>query len=320
MKAALSIDLDNKWSYMKTHGDAGWEQYPSYMETLVPRVLDLADRLGLSMTFFIVGRDAALPGAARAFAPIPERGHEVGNHSYLHEPWICKNDERAVDEELARAEDAIHAATGAMPIGFRAPGFARSEAILRVLAARSYAYDASSLPTFIGPIARAYYLRGSRLGDEERKRRDGLFGGWRDGLRPNRPHALPAGGRHLIEIPVTTFPLLRTPIHLSYVLYLAMISPRLAMIYFDAALHACRLAGIVPSILLHPLDFLSAADAPELAFFPAMSLDPKVKAAVVREALEHLAGLFEVHPLRDIAQDLSLGARAVVPQAAGSRT
>ena len=23
--ASLSLDLDNKWSYMKTHGDAGWD-------------------------------------------------------------------------------------------------------------------------------------------------------------------------------------------------------------------------------------------------------------------------------------------------------
>ncbi len=25
--ASLSLDLDNKWSYMKTHGDAGWETF-----------------------------------------------------------------------------------------------------------------------------------------------------------------------------------------------------------------------------------------------------------------------------------------------------
>ena len=27
--ASLSLDLDNQWSYMKTHGDDGWESYPS---------------------------------------------------------------------------------------------------------------------------------------------------------------------------------------------------------------------------------------------------------------------------------------------------
>ena len=38
--ASLSLDLDNKWSYMKTHGDAGWEAFPSYLDIVVPRVLE----------------------------------------------------------------------------------------------------------------------------------------------------------------------------------------------------------------------------------------------------------------------------------------
>ncbi len=39
--ASLSLDLDNQWSYMKTHGDAGWESFPSYLDIVVPRVLEL---------------------------------------------------------------------------------------------------------------------------------------------------------------------------------------------------------------------------------------------------------------------------------------
>ena len=35
--ASLSLDLDNKWSYMKTHGDQGWEAFPSYLDAVVPR-------------------------------------------------------------------------------------------------------------------------------------------------------------------------------------------------------------------------------------------------------------------------------------------
>jgi len=39
--ASLSLDLDNQWSYMKTHGDAGWELFPSYLDIVIPRVLYL---------------------------------------------------------------------------------------------------------------------------------------------------------------------------------------------------------------------------------------------------------------------------------------
>ena len=58
--ASLSLDLDNQWSYMKTHGDSGWESFPSYLDTFIPLVLDLLNHLNLKITFFIVGQDAAL--------------------------------------------------------------------------------------------------------------------------------------------------------------------------------------------------------------------------------------------------------------------
>src|SRR5437660_258089 len=36
--ASLSLDLDNKWSYLKTHGDAGWDRYPTSLTLAVPPV------------------------------------------------------------------------------------------------------------------------------------------------------------------------------------------------------------------------------------------------------------------------------------------
>ncbi len=311
MKASLSLDLDNKWSYMKTHGDAGWETYPSYLETLLPNVLGLLDDLGLTITFFIVGRDAANPSSRDVLASIPQHGHEIGNHSFFHEPWISKRSRAEVDEEMARAEEAIEAATGEVPRGFRGPGFARSAEMLDVLATRGYLYDASSLPTFIGPLARAYYLRAAKLSDEELRDRDVLFGNFSDGLRKNAPYFVKANGAMLVEIPVTTMPILRIPIHLSYVLYLAAVSPAIALAYFATALTLCEITRTPPSILLHPLDFLTARDCPELAFFPAMALDPDVKAHVVRESLAMLKRRFEVVPLRDVARSLREGVRRV---------
>ena len=34
--ASISLDLDNQWSYMKIHGDEGWDSYPSYFDIFVP--------------------------------------------------------------------------------------------------------------------------------------------------------------------------------------------------------------------------------------------------------------------------------------------
>ncbi len=44
---SLSLDLDNQWSYMKTHGDAGWESFPSYLDLVVPRFPENPRRLRL---------------------------------------------------------------------------------------------------------------------------------------------------------------------------------------------------------------------------------------------------------------------------------
>ena len=70
--ASLSLDLDNQWSYLKTHGDAGWESFPSYLDTVVPRILSCCERLASTITFFVVGLDADRSenqDAIRAAAP-----------------------------------------------------------------------------------------------------------------------------------------------------------------------------------------------------------------------------------------------------------
>lgn len=306
MNAGLSLDLDNKWSYLKTHGDASWSEFPSYLDLVVPRVLKLLDELNLRITFFIVGKDASLASNREALGQIAQSGHEIGNHSFHHEPWMQRRSASEVDAELAMAEDAIEAATGQRPRGFRAPGYAQSQTILDVLVRRRYTYDASSLPTFIGPLARAYYFHTSTLGAAELKDREGLFGQFADGFRPNKQTRIGVNGTSLAEIPVTTMPGLRLPIHLSYVLYIAAISPSLALTYFRRALDLCKLTRTEPSILLHPLDFLSGEECPELRFFPAMQLGA-VKERVVREALATLAKDFDVKPLRELVRIPELG-------------
>ncbi|TMA83344.1 MAG: polysaccharide deacetylase, partial [Deltaproteobacteria bacterium] len=78
--ASLSLDLDNKWSYLKTHGDPGWERLPSYLDVVVPRVLDFLESRNLTITVFIVGQDAALDKNRELLRAIAAR-HEIGNHS-----------------------------------------------------------------------------------------------------------------------------------------------------------------------------------------------------------------------------------------------
>ena len=314
--ASLSLDADNLWSYQKTHGDPGWESLGSYLDVLVPRVLGFLAERGLVITFFVVGQDALRAENHEPLRALADAGHEIGNHSFRHEPWLhlYRRDELA--HELERAEDAIHAATGYRPVGFRGPGYSLSTTALELLVERGYRYDASTLPTVIGPLARAYYFRSAELTEAQRVERAGLFGSWRDGLRSIRPYRWRVGNGGITEVPVTTLPLGRVPIHVSYLLYLAGVRPSLARAYFATALRLCRLRRVEPSLLLHPLDFLGADDVAELRFFPAMSMAGAAKTALVGEFVDQLAARYRVVTLREHVDAIERrgGLRSVAPR------
>ena len=303
---SLSVDLDNKWSYMKTHGDPDWESFPSYLDVVVPRILDCLQEQHLTVTFFIVGQDAALESNHAALRAIAAAGHEIGNHSFHHEPWLHLYSDEQIANDLAQAEHHIQQATGQKPVGFRAPGFSFSPACLRILVQRGYLYDATTFATFLGPAARLYYFLsgGKGLDPEQKRQRQKLFGTFRDGLRPNRPYRWHTPDGDLVEIPVTTMPVFRIPIHVSYILYISSFSPALALGYFRLALWLCRMTGTPPSLLLHPLDFLDAQDAPELAFFPAMRLSAARKRKIVSNVLRLMKANFTVGPVKQHAYDV----------------
>jgi hypothetical protein len=301
--ASLSLDIDNKWSYLKTHGDPGWDSFPSYLDYVIPRILGFLKERNLKITFFVVGRDAALEKNREVLSQIAPAGHEIGNHSFHHEPWLHLYPEKQIEDEIALAEQHIFDATGQGPVGFRGPGFSLSQATLRVLVSRGYLYDASTFPTYLGPLARAYYLATTReLSPQEKEKRKTLFGSLRDGLRPLKPYRWTTDAGTILEIPVTTMPGFKMPIHLSYILYLSGFSHVLAMRYFKAALKFCRLTATEPSLLLHAADFVGCDDCEDLSFFPGMKLSSEKKMEVVREALSALSANFTVLSLCEHAR------------------
>jgi peptidoglycan-N-acetylglucosamine deacetylase len=287
--ASISLDLDNQWSYMKIHGDEGWEKFPSYLNIFVPYVLDILDELGLKITFFIVGQDAVIEENKKYLRMIADRGHDIGNHSFHHESWLQTYSKDKIEEEIIKAEEEIIAVTGIKPTGFRGPGFSWSMDLLEVLQKRGYQYDASTLPTYIGPLARMYYFWTSNLSKEEKKERKELFGSFKEGFRPLKPyyHKLP-NNQKLLEIPVTTIPIFKIPFHLSYLLYLSGISMGLMKFYLNFAIFMCKITGTRPSFLLHPLDLIGGDQIPQLAFFPGMNIKSEKKKEVFKIVVNKL--------------------------------
>ena len=273
--ASLSLDLDNQWSYLKTHGDPGWESVP-----VVPRRRRAAGarvlaRRGLAITFFIVGpgrRARAEPGGPGRARPA---GHEIGNHSFHHEPWLHLYAERGA-RGRARPRRGAHrarrpAAPGRLPrAGLQPLADDRS----RVLARRGYRYDASTLPDLPRAAGARLLLHDRRAQPRGRaSERKTCSGAGATACGRCGPILWQLGDASLLEIPVTTLPLLQgaDPPELR-----ALPEPRLAARSRGPTSRArsapVPAAGVQPSILLHPLDFLGKEDVPELAFFPAMGM------------------------------------------------
>ncbi|HKB29591.1 MAG TPA: polysaccharide deacetylase family protein [Streptosporangiaceae bacterium] len=92
-----------------------------------PRFLDLLAARGTHATFFLLGSMVArAPGLA---AEITAAGHEVGVHGWDHR-YLPLRGPRAVHDDIARARDAVAAATGAVPAFYRPPHGVLSSAAL----------------------------------------------------------------------------------------------------------------------------------------------------------------------------------------------
>jgi peptidoglycan/xylan/chitin deacetylase (PgdA/CDA1 family) len=92
-----------------------------------PQVLRLLARYRITATFSMIGIEAqAYPAVAREVAAA---GHLIANHTWTHLnlQWLAP---ALVTEQMSRAADAIHAATGRVPDLFRAPYGAWSPFVL----------------------------------------------------------------------------------------------------------------------------------------------------------------------------------------------
>jgi peptidoglycan-N-acetylglucosamine deacetylase len=105
-----------------------------------PKLFALLERYGVRGTFFVEGWNGI--HHPDAVAEIVLRGHELGMHGWVHEPWarLDRDEEAAL---AARATAALESAAGVRPVGFRAPGGARSPHTESILTELGYLYDAS---------------------------------------------------------------------------------------------------------------------------------------------------------------------------------
>lgn len=156
-----------------------------------------AQRHALATTLFVTGRFATeYPEVLRLGV---DQGHELGTHGWEHgqkDPSSEEDFQRASyalqREWMERSTEAVLAATGVRPRGFRAPNLWISETTLRVLEELEYAYD-SSVPA--RRITTGYSRRNSWR----------YFSAPLDAYRPSRDNFGRKGSSRIVELPPATF-------------------------------------------------------------------------------------------------------------------
>ncbi len=87
-------------------------------ENTTVRILDLLDRRRVKATFFVSGVNALK--YPDLIAEIVRRGHEIGNHSYSHDPLLMLKNGRALYREVGEARNVLRS-MGVDALAFRPP-------------------------------------------------------------------------------------------------------------------------------------------------------------------------------------------------------
>lgn len=109
-------------------------------EIAVPRLVDLFARYGLKQTFFIPGW--CVRNYPATIEEVLAGGHEIAHHGWIHGRLREMTAEQEA-EDFAKGVEAIVAATGGKPRGFRAPSYAMSRRTMGFLQDHGMVYEAS---------------------------------------------------------------------------------------------------------------------------------------------------------------------------------
>jgi len=146
---ALSVDLEDWYQGLTSTGRQvdRWPEFEDRVADSTDRLLCLLERARLHATFFVLGYVAdEFPDVVRRVA---DAGHEIALHGYYHRQ-VFRLSPDAFREDVLRGRDAVEAAGGRRPIGYRAPMFSINGSALwalEVLRDLGFRYDSSVFPT-----------------------------------------------------------------------------------------------------------------------------------------------------------------------------
>jgi peptidoglycan/xylan/chitin deacetylase (PgdA/CDA1 family) len=266
----VHVDCDDLWVYRQDYGLAAVEGASIYADAL-PRLLELLERHGARATLFVVGADLARRRVRQVLREAVERGHAIANHTQDHRGdfGICEPHQRA--RQVALADDSIRAALDVSPVGFRGSAYCFDSAVRDVLVERGYRYDSSHYPGLtLKLMTLAMRAKGAtkKLGGPAHERWD--LPHW---------HGQGAAPGRLVEVPILTLTRARLPVHTTA---LFAFGPH----YSRGAVSLLGVRAPHGVFLLHAVDGLDPAAAPELGLLPTLKRPLEWRLGVIERVLE----------------------------------
>lgn len=145
----LTVDLE-EWFVVEalraSFPASRWHELPSTVERNTHLILNMFARRHARATWFLLGWCAErFPDLMKI---IVSEGHEIACHSYFHHR-VDQLTEEEFRADTIRAIEAISAASGIRPLGYRAPSWSINQTIpwaFDVLAELGFSYDSSLFP------------------------------------------------------------------------------------------------------------------------------------------------------------------------------
>ena len=218
-RLAVNVDIDAIHHYANIHGieTSGVSRDPVW-HLGVPRFRSFFADLGIKATFFVVASDLVVESEGGT-APTQEEalfrqeliqsliqgGHEIASHSFGHDYALSKQSGPVILEDLNRARAVLEEITGRPVIGFRAPGYNLSSAMIDAIQQSGATYSSSRFPSPPYFLAKWAVMTKSALTG---RRSGSIVGELGAPFRSKKPYRHKNG---LLELPMSVIPGLRLP-------------------------------------------------------------------------------------------------------------
>lgn len=150
LKHAMTVDVEDYFhvaAFANVISPSEWHQWPNRVEANTEVLLDLFDRKGIKITFFVLGWVAER--YPELIKKLHANGHEIASHGYSHQ-LIYKQSPEVFRDETAKSKQILEGIIQESIRGYRAASYSitrQSLWALDILAELGFEWDSSIFPT-----------------------------------------------------------------------------------------------------------------------------------------------------------------------------